>query len=169
MRKIAKMRHYFCITIGLLFGVGFVLGLCGCDWLKGEKGDRGSPAVISSKVYTGTPTTNIYQIHCPEITGNNNQAISVFMVLPTNTKVGLPFSDTIQLHYYMVTGTIVGLSTLGLNGHASPTRALYDGAWGQCSYRIEIRTFATAQAKQAYLKMDAPAKSQYDTLIYGAN
>jgi hypothetical protein len=156
-----KMRY---LMMGIL-----LFCLIGCQKPdKGDTGDRGpvgqSGQPVSTKVYAGVPNSNLYQIVCPEITGSPNQLVQIYMIVNT-TKIGLPFTDSTMLHYFLITGSVVGISSKGLNGTATPAVALNDPAWGQCSYRIEIYTFTTASAARAY------ARSMYgndlNSMIYG--
>lgn len=171
-----------------------LLGLSGCEQLKGDKGDKGAKGdtgstgasgntgangadgqdgtstLLSTKAYTGTPATNPYSVTCPEITNADNQIVQVFMVLDSYSKTPLPYTTYGASHGYLIGAGGLSLATIGVGVTPSPSVALYDPAWYQCSYRIEIRTFATASAAQSYKSQRQRtnlSSSYYNQLIYG--
>lgn len=165
----------------ILFVMLCLIFYTGCDKLKGDQGDRGSTgaqgqqgingkdgvsALISSKIYTGTPTSSPFLVSCPEYKGTNNQILQVYLVSDT-TMVELPFTTYSSMHYYLTStyGGSVILSTIGLNSTPNPSTALYDTAWHQCSYRIEIKTFSTTTAATAYKKSIEHSNNTIEKLI----
>jgi hypothetical protein len=140
-------------------------GIPGAQGIQGQRGDTGKSGLISTKIYSGTPFANPFNVTCVELTGGNNQIVQVFMCPDSATKTALPFSNAGADHMYLINNTSVSFFTVGTN--TTILTALYDPAWLQCSYRIEIRTFLTAAAKKQYLAQSRLDTSDYNTLLYG--
>lgn len=143
--------------------------LVGCDCFKGDKGSPGrdgtdgSSGVTDFKTVFGTPDNNPHTVVVPAITGGNNQLVNVYMVRLAE-KYRLNYTTDNVVHQYCLNGSNVVISSVKKDGSV-PATALNDTPWGQCSYRIEVYTFSSAQAAQAYRSKSQ--SNDLNSLIYG--
>ncbi|OGS20898.1 MAG: hypothetical protein A2252_00685 [Elusimicrobia bacterium RIFOXYA2_FULL_39_19] len=138
--------------------------LVSCDALKGPKGDNGakgdtgttgSSGLISTQLYSGTPTSNPYSVSCPVITDLSKQIVEVYAYTPYPQEIiPLPLSGAYELHlyeFYPNLQTIALMSSYtNTNPATSPATALKLSNGTQMSYRIYVKTFSTTSALQAY-------------------
>lgn len=146
-----------------------ILGLLVCGCSKGEKGDpgtNGSSGVLGSAVYSGLPTTNPQFINCPALTDLSKQMLSVYAV---SDSLQFPLPYTSSDHHLYTTGyKAVSIQTIYSGGtHAQV--ALRTSTGIQYTYRIVVITFASAQARAAYIKSCSPANGALGKLVYGAD
>jgi hypothetical protein len=145
--------------------LGIVL-LGGCDSFKGDKGDSGTAAVISSKHYTGSPYNNPFKVIVDSI-DLSKQVIEVYRcndaTYTTKIKQLLPFTVSgVESHIYSIENdNMVTLFTSFVS--TMPQYALTGADGTRYYYDIYIKTFASAQAKKSYLDKG----NNLNTLIYG--
>lgn len=148
------------IVVCLLMG----LFLLGCA--KGDKGKDGENAVISTKTYSGTPTSNPYVVYCQNITDLSTQAVAVYAV-DGSYLLPLPLTGSAVSHLYaFTTSRNVELATLYMDGTDAP-RALQNPNGSRYSYQIVVKTFNSAQAKQAYLAQNRLDTNARNSIIWG--
>jgi len=144
--------------------ISFTVLMVGCDRFKGDQGTPGTPGLIETKTYTGTPTSNPYPVNCPEITDLSKQVVDVYMTAP-NEILPLPFTGGAEIHgydFYPNPQTIYFATSYTNTDPATfPATALKMFSDGyQASYRIDIKTFASAASQSAFLQAKEKAETQ---------
>jgi len=177
---------FFSITTSIML---VLLLMQGCDKLRGEKGDT---VELTSVTYTGTPTSNPFEVTCPAITDLTKQIITISMESPSHEITALPitYGDNIYepisnstgpstvSHYYVINNQKVTFTSqystifpamnalidiVSFITHQPATTV----STTQNNYRIDVKTFSSSSAVIAYKKANRLDTSTYDSLIFG--
>lgn len=144
--------------------------LTACDQFKGKDGAQGSvgsPAVVYSKEYTGTPTANPHYVYLAKDYNSETDIINVYKVTSSGIMEKVPMTIGDWTDYYMLNDNskLMAIATVG---NPSPTIAFKDILGNINTYQIIHKRFNSPSACIAYKRsVGNLGTDNINTLIYG--